>query len=136
MVSSFFVYGTLKNGQCRESCWPAKPLSITAAWTQGQLFSRADYPAMIAGSDKVTGELWTFADPNVDMVIRELDRIEETNQPGRPDLYRRVIVPVFNLDDEFLVRAYTYLYATDPADDGFTPVVGSPIMWPARPSAD
>jgi gamma-glutamylcyclotransferase (GGCT)/AIG2-like uncharacterized protein YtfP len=130
MVSSFFVYGTLKRGQCREICWPAKPLSISPACAQGQLFGRTDYPAMVSGTDRVLGELWTFEPHEVERVIEVLDQIEGTNQAGNPDLYRRVISDVFDLDDQLLTKAYAYLYETNPEQDGFTRLVGKTVRWP------
>ncbi len=117
-------------GQCRQHCWPAEPLSVAPAWVNGQLFSRVDYPAMTAGSDQVIGELWAFAPADIDRVIVAIDRIEEFNQPGYSDLYRRVISPVFSLKNEFLTQAYTYLYETNPVDDGFTRMVGLQVSWP------
>jgi len=131
VVSSFFVYGTLKQGQCREHCWPADPLSVRPAWTRGQLFSRPDYPTLIPGDDRVLGELWQFDDRHVGKVIASLDRIEGANQPGQPDLYRRDLFAVFNLDDELLGQAFVYLYETNPEIEGFTRVIGDQIEWPS-----
>lgn len=133
MVSSFFVYGTLKRGQYREHCWPVAPLSVRPAWTGGCLFSRVDYPAMTSGDDRVLGELWTFADQHVAQVVARLDQIEGTNQPRQPDLYRREVVCVFDLGDVPLGQAFAYLYETEPEIDGFTRVVGMSIHWP-KPS--
>jgi gamma-glutamylcyclotransferase (GGCT)/AIG2-like uncharacterized protein YtfP len=140
MVCSFFAYGTLKRGQCRAHLWPATPLAIQPAWTYGQLFARCDYPAMIAetdqddtargGTDRVWGEHWTFAPADIATVISVLDEIEEVNQPGQPDLYRRVVVPVFDSNDQSLNQAYVYSYASNPELDGFVRVQGDPVQWP------
>lgn len=97
--------------------WPVKPLQVSDAWVSGTLFGRRDYPALVEGSDKVQGELWRFAEPQMETVLLALDQIECTNQPGLPDLYRRVVSPA-HCNNE-IVRAFTYLYATSPADDGF-----------------
>ncbi len=130
MILSFFVYGTLKRGQCREQRWPAKPLSICPAWTKGQLYSRHDYPAMIVGDDRVIGELWTFARADIDRVVKVIDAVEGANQAGQVDLYRRVSSPIFDPADQFLTQAYLYLYGTDPVRDGFIKVIGPIVQWP------
>ncbi len=54
-VQAFFVYGTLKTGQCRERCWPCKPIETRAAWVYGELYDTGPYPALFAGSDMVGG---------------------------------------------------------------------------------
>lgn len=119
MIDAIFVYGTLKRGQIREQLWPATPRSVHSAWVRGALYGRDDYPAMRPGDHRVAGELWRFDSQDIDRVLNALDRIEGTNQPGHPDLYRREISQVFDLNGEPLARAYLYFYATDPVLDGF-----------------
>ena len=85
---------------------------------------------MIAGTDRVLGELWTFGHDDVGLVIATLDRIEGTNQAGQPDLYRRVESGVYGMDDQLLTQAYMYLYESNPEHDGFTEIVGSMVSWP------
>jgi gamma-glutamylcyclotransferase (GGCT)/AIG2-like uncharacterized protein YtfP len=130
MVNSFFVYGTLKRGQRNVGIWPAKPRSVSSGWVHGQLFARADYPAMIAGNDHVLGELWTFEPPDVDKVVAALDLLEGTNQPGQIDLYQRIVSPVYNLRGEQVTQAFLYFYQTDPGQEGFTRTVGEVVSWP------
>lgn len=119
MITAVFVYGTLKRGQCRSGLWPAEPLSVQEAWTLGSLFGRADYPAMIAGTDRVLGELWHFAEADIPHVIETLDQIEGTNQPGQDDLYIRREVETWDLQDHSLRIASVYHYAVDPTEHGF-----------------
>jgi gamma-glutamylcyclotransferase (GGCT)/AIG2-like uncharacterized protein YtfP len=123
-IIAVFVYGTLKRGQCRETCWPLTPSSIVSAWTRGTLFGRSDYPAMTPGTDRVSGELWTFSSDGIARVLAVLDEVEEA-----PDLYQRVAVPVFDMDQRTLGIAWTYLYATEPTTDGFTPLKPCPSDW-------
>ncbi len=59
-INAVFVYGTLKTGQCRESCWPRKPLEVRRAWTLGALYDTGPYPALFAGEDMVAGQVWIF----------------------------------------------------------------------------
>lgn len=133
-VDSVFVYGTLKRGECRQPLWPATPLRIEAAWTLGSLFARGDYPAMTAGHDRVLGERWKFDRSDMPQVIAALDRIEGANQPGQPDLYRRVTIELFALTGLPLTKAFGYHYATDPTSDGFDRLrPSSPenfVQWP------
>lgn len=136
-IDSVFVYGTLKQGQCRAPLWPAKPREIVPAWVRGKLFSRSDYPALRNGDDRVRGELWRFPVELMPSVLETLDEIEGTNQPGEPDLYHRVQLEVFDLQGRPLGIAHTYRYATDPQQDGFQPIEANPLQresfvsWPA-----
>ncbi len=109
-VLSVFVYGTLKRGQCRETCWPCKPERIVRAWTQGELYDTGPYPALFEGHDLVAGELWTFDADSLTQVLIELDIVEEY-RPGAEatNLYNRVIVPCIDQSGA-RARAYTYLY--------------------------
>jgi gamma-glutamylcyclotransferase (GGCT)/AIG2-like uncharacterized protein YtfP len=130
MISSIFVYGTLKRGECRASMWPCNPLAVRPVWTLGALFDRSDYPAMTSGTDCVSGERWDFRHPEMQQVLEVLDAIEGANQPGLPDLYRRLVVDTWDLPQEPVgvaqsdatTRAYIYHYARDPIGDGFTPM--------------
>lgn len=135
-IDAFFVYGTLKRGECRSQCWPCRPQSVQRAWTHGTLFSRSDYPALVSGHDPVLGELWRFALGDVAAVIQVIDAIEGTGQTDEEDLYTREIVTVFGVDGGQLGRAYTYCYAADPKQDGFVQVRRPPWEWPACLSRD
>ncbi len=132
MTNAVFAYGTLKRGQCRASLWPARPLSIQPAHSQGQLYGRPDYPAMTSGDDQVHGELWMFDPDDMTRVLDRLDEIEGTNQPGQPDLYLRVQIDVLLFGSDKPISAWTYHYASDPSLDGFELLVsnGDGVQWP------
>ncbi len=145
MVSAVFVYGTLKQGQCRETLWPAEPLSIQIGWVDGVLWGRSDYPAMIAGDDRVLGELWSFDAERISLVLETLDQIEgvglaaksglaaRSGRSEQNDLYSRVLVEIRSVRDEALGKAWSYQYASDPAVDGFVQIHArgrSPVQWP------
>lgn len=147
MISSIFVYGTLKRGQCRGAMWPVQPMGVFPVFTHGTLFDRQDYPAMTSGTDCVAGERWDFHPDQMPRVLEVLDAIEGANQPGFPDLYRRVVVATWRLSEDRGLSggsglsggparcsdtgtstiastiAYTYHYAREPSDDGFTRVL-------------
>lgn len=151
VISSVFVYGTLKRGQCRGAMWPFEPLRVSLVFTYGTLFDRHDYPAMASGIDHVVGEKWDFHPEQMQRVLEVLDAIEGANQAGVPDLYRRVVVPTWDLceagtaencvDPEISRKSYTYHYASDPADDGFTRILPGQsdegcvrpfVQWPTK----
>lgn len=90
-----FVYGTLCRGQCRQSCWPREPVSITRAFVRGRLFDLGPYPAMLPGDDWVRGERWTLREADMAETLRVLDAIEGFGQGGDADLYRRCEVEIF-----------------------------------------
>lgn len=105
-----FVYGTLKRGECREHCWPVVPQQVAAAWTRGRLVDLGPYPALLAGDDRILGEVWSYAAADIIEVLRVLDQIEVTNQPGLDNEYDRLRVPVTLLSGAELT-AETYRYA-------------------------
>ena len=137
MIRQFFVYGTLKRGQRNESIWPHRPVAVHDCWVTGQLMGRSDYPAMIAGEDHVLGELWSFGDSDVPDVIAQLDRLEGTSGNQPDDLYHRILVSTFDLDDNPLGEAYTYHYVPDPIMHGFVRIeAGEPRSSDVRGSGD
>lgn len=103
-ITSVFVYGTLKRGQCRQSRWPRRPLDIRPGYVRGQLFDLGAYPALLCGAalrglgrggcDWVAGQLWRFSADDIEATLARLDVIEVTNQPGQANLYDRIVVPV------------------------------------------
>ncbi len=134
----FFVYGTLKRGQCREKCWPYKPQHVYPAWTPGRLFDLGEYPALLPGNDKVLGEVWQFRDDQANAVLAVLDEIEVTNQPGVANLYDRIICQA-NLaatsDHEVSqIPAYAYRFAHPISEAQYiAPVKGDDkryVSWP------
>ncbi len=132
-VMGVFVYGTLKRGQCRERCWRIDPKSVIAAWTRGSLHTRSDYPALVAGDDKVLGELWFYDAKELAQVLKVLDEVEQTNQPGLDDLYHRVVVDAFTLAGDPLGSVFTYHYAMNLLADGFKkiePRGREYVQWP------
>lgn len=143
-----FVYGTLKRGQCRERCWPRKPLAVRPGWVRGQLFDLGAYPAARFAADSegtwdwIAGELWSFNRQDAEITIAALDAIEETNQPGRANLYDRVEVDVFpDLEAEDTLRAVSYSYSRCDALMPATRIVPGPhrvpgghgiVAWPGE----
>lgn len=102
MITDFFVYGTLKRGECRESMWPRKPIRIREGFILARLYDLGDYPAIRVDEfegeeplDWVNGEVWSFDRSDFTATLAALDEIEVTNQRGYRNLY-----------DQILVRAY------------------------------
>ncbi|MCG8583082.1 MAG: gamma-glutamylcyclotransferase, partial [Pirellulales bacterium] len=90
-VTSVFVYGTLKQGECRAHCWPHRPMDVRAASIRGNLFDLGPYPALLEGGDRVLGECWMFVADQMRETLEVLDQIECFGQEG-VDLYVRRIV--------------------------------------------
>lgn len=103
-----FVYGTLKRQQCRGNAWPRTPVEVRAAFTSGELYDLGAYPAMTAGEDDVSGELWTFRSEDMPATLDVLDEIEGVSA----GLYERVRVECWFADAAQAPRisAYTYHY--------------------------
>lgn len=137
-VLSVFAYGTLKSGQCRERCWPSRPIGVAKAWTLGELYDTGPYPALFPGSDRVAGELWTFSVTAIETVLAELDEVEEyATGCEATNLYNREVVQC--TDEQGRIRlAYTYIYARSDEKRGLLRVMPrvmsdgqTSAVWPA-----
>ncbi len=107
---NFFVYGTLKRRECREHMWPRTPLVVEDAWSYGELYDAGSYPALVPGTDKVLGELWSFSPNDFEAVARVLDEIEEYRPLDPYNLYNREVIECETASGRRAV-AYTYIYA-------------------------
>ncbi|UUO05301.1 gamma-glutamylcyclotransferase [Blastopirellula sp. J2-11] len=104
-ITPFFAYGTLKRGEEREKFWPARPLTVVTAFTQGRLYELGEYPGLAHGEDRIQGELWIFKHRDAASVIKALDEIEDY-----PRLYGREELRCETFDGQE-ISATTYLYA-------------------------
>ena len=139
-VNAVFVYGTLKRGECRESCWPRAPLRVEAAATKGQLYDLGPYPALCPGAGTVAGEVWTFAPRDMPATRAALDEIED--HYGEPDdaYTRRVVdcrLAAGGPGEHKTIRAYAYFYsrATEDLSSARQLSAGpdGTVSWSAKP---
>ena len=89
-----FIYGTLKQGQCRDgSMLEARYLGIALTTPKFAMYNVGDYPALISDNlsvdRRVCGELYECDEG----LMRDLDRIE-----GVPHLYKRDTVELDRID--------------------------------------
>lgn len=84
-LTNMFVYGTLKRTQVRERCWPFSPLQVRTATVCAAMYDLGPYPALVAGSDRVAGEVWEFTSEQMTKTLAVIDEVE-----GCPLLYHRV----------------------------------------------
>ena len=127
-----FVYGTLKRGQCREGCWPHPPILVQPAFIRGSLYDLGSYPALVLGSDRILGEVWSFQGTHRDATLTVLDEIEDCHGTA-DDLYRRLEVNVWTLDRDDQLSAFTYFYAHRNSlreDQRVLPTNGNFCRWP------
>lgn len=104
-IVAFFVYGTLKRGEVRQSCWPTRPLAVLRGRTRGSLWQVADYPGLLLeGEDQVLGELWLFKAKQEPRILEVIDQVE-----GYPSLYSRQTVECETLDGQ-PISATVYVY--------------------------
>ncbi len=109
--SNVFAYGTLKVGQCRERFWARRPQQIVRAWIEGTLYDTGPYPALDLGHDRIAGELWMFAEDEMDEILQVLDAEEGFQGLGAPhNLYERRTVECTTQDGRMLT-AHVYYYA-------------------------
>ena len=76
---------------------------------------------MTRGCDRVAGQLWTFHQRDLPIVLRVLDAIEGTNQPGEKDEYHREMTVAY-LATGAAVDASVYVYARLDELDGLDPI--------------
>jgi gamma-glutamylcyclotransferase (GGCT)/AIG2-like uncharacterized protein YtfP len=121
--SRVFVYGTLQQGEELSHLWPHAPLAVEAAVVTGRLHDLGPYPALVAGTDLVAGELWKLDPEHMAATLAVLDDVEDYGQEGEDDLYVRTIVEC-RVGDGRVERAFTYLFA-DPSA-----LVSAPVIAP------
>jgi len=101
-----FVYGTLMKGLQR-----ARALSrsqfIAHATTTGELYDLGRFPALIAGHEKVLGEVYEISE----QILHRLDQIESYD-PENPEksLYIRKEIAVYLDSNSHPVTAEGYFY--------------------------
>jgi len=162
MSIPFFVYGTLKRGQCRESMWPRTPRSIRPAFVRGWLYDLGPYPAMWCGEcgsgetqeptsrggispgetppcccDWIAGEVWSIENCDFEATLKKLDEIESTNQPDLTNLYDQILVRAYAAPGDspsVLALAYQYSRSCDLAEISRIRPGREPIVsWPPSP---
>ncbi len=106
---AIFVYGTLKRGEERAPLWPRPAIKVQLATTAGRLYDLGPYPAMVEGSEMIGGELWQFAEADLEPTLAALDRIECFGVDD-VDLYQRRIVTCHTQSGQ-AVSAYAYFLA-------------------------
>ncbi|AEF93531.1 AIG2 family protein [Desulfotomaculum nigrificans CO-1-SRB] len=109
-IKHVFVYGTLMMGLSNHQVIQPYVQSIQPAEMKGRLYDLLyGYPAMIAGEEKVIGELVELV--NHDQALVELDQLENYWGEGEArNLYNRVVQEA-KLADGRKVAAYVYLWA-------------------------
>jgi gamma-glutamylcyclotransferase (GGCT)/AIG2-like uncharacterized protein YtfP len=113
-IYHFFVYGTLKRGECREKCWPRPPLQVESAWVRGELYDTGPYPALRPGNDPVLGEVWSYPAHDLAIVTRVLDEIEEYCEGRIGNLYTRETIECQTFDGrQFIAQTYVYAQTID-----------------------
>lgn len=133
-VCHIFVYGTLQRGQCRERCWPHRPVQIERGTIRAALYDLGPYPAIGPGDDVVRGELWEIAPNDIEQTLRVLDEVEGYSQLG-DDLYVRRLVTC-RTDDGREVVAWTYYYGDAPRLDQkprVSPNDAGEVLWRQQP---
>ncbi len=117
VTPAVFVYGTLKHGEERARCWPRRPQSVEPATVFGRLFDLGPYPALLPplahDQDLVLGELWSFADSDLEATLRALDEVECFGVDD-VDLYVRQVVACTTLAGP-VIDAHCYFLA-DPRE--------------------
>jgi gamma-glutamylcyclotransferase (GGCT)/AIG2-like uncharacterized protein YtfP len=104
-----FVYGTLKSGECRERCWPYRPMKIQPATLRASLYDLGPFPAIVAGPDLMHGEVWELSPQHVQEALRVLDEVEGfARREG--DLFIRKAVRC-DSDDGRQIAAWAYFFA-------------------------
>jgi gamma-glutamylcyclotransferase (GGCT)/AIG2-like uncharacterized protein YtfP len=124
-----FVYGTLKPNESNYSAYcEGKVINSRTVYTRGNLYhlTALGYPGLTEGEGWIKGVLLTF---NADYDMEFLDALEDY-QPERPpeeNEYQRRIMPIYNLDKEFIGEAWGYIMT--PAKVAFYSGIWLPSGW-------
>jgi gamma-glutamylcyclotransferase (GGCT)/AIG2-like uncharacterized protein YtfP len=104
-----FVYGTLRRGESRHALLEGARYARDGT-VEGELVDLGDYPGLVAGPGRVTGELFAIGDP---ALLRALDQYEGFHGFDDPaSLYHRGVCRVL-APDGTRVEAWTYFYRGD-----------------------
>ena len=112
--SLLFVYGSLMRGfQYNELLSDAEFVARTRTEPGWTLLDLGRYPGVIAGSQRIEGELYRLPDT----MLAGLDRLE-----GCPELYRRVTTSLEDAREAFI-------YVLQPATVPVEPIVVECASW-------
>ncbi len=106
MCNHIFVYGTLRQGEERESSMKqGRKKNPEIGKIRGKLVDLGNYPGLIDGEGEVVGEIHSYED--IDSALNRLDFIEGFRKHGsQNNLFERVICDVITKDKVF--QAWTY----------------------------
>ncbi len=105
-IEHVFVYGTLLPGECRGNVLEGfNPTASQAAQVTADLRHLGSYPGLVPGPGTVHGRLYSFQDPAA--ALTTLDSIEGF-QPGKPSLYRRVVILAKTSSGPHWASTYVY----------------------------
>lgn len=97
-IHAFFVYGTLKQNHLRGGLWPAKPVGVSQATVNGELYDLGPYPAACQGNGLILGEVWEIHPDDMLETCSVLDRIEGYDPNATSNEYIRVAVEATTFD--------------------------------------
>lgn len=126
MIKHFFVYGTLMTGCSNHHVIPKNSIENIqkATINNVELYSHisGEYPCMIEGNSKVSGEVITIKESRLREALRAMDLLEDYDEdaPTSENLYNREIKEVV-LESGETIQAYVYMY--NPKQKG----LGEPI---------
>lgn len=110
LVNKVFVYGSLRSGMFNyDKFLKGKVKSVENGTIFGELFNMENkgYPAVIYGTEEVSGELMELKDS--DKILVELDELENFKKLDNNSEYLREVIEVF-LEDGTREKAYFYKY--------------------------
>lgn len=122
-----FVYGTLRQGDCRSGVLQDYPCLASEAYIEGfDLLNLGAFPGIVPGEGRVRGELYEIDE----VCLRVLDGIEGFRKDDpKHSLYLReqvvVEVPSDGEEELFFPDVYVYVYNIERGADRMRPVIES-----------
>lgn len=115
-INTVFVYGTLMRGFCNHELYLAgQVVKATPGEMRGDLYHlNYGYPAAVDGAGTVKGEIFYVHD--MQKVLPGLDFLEDYNQTGEADLYKRKVREVQDGKGN-IIKCYVYLWSPDRMDE-------------------
>lgn len=110
---SFFVYGTLKDSECRGDVFKqvlGHDVERYKACIKAELYDLGSYPGICKGDDLIYGEVVVLSEEDYYKMLPVLDMIEGYEEDSDHNLYNREEVVVVCLI-EGVFEATTYFFA-------------------------
>lgn len=108
-MQRIFVYGSLRQGHYNYKKYlQGRSRFCGHGWVRGELYALCGvtYPALIAGEQRVLGEIYEVSDA----VAKAIDVLEEYEEGNPDNEYERIAVMVYDAQGQEIAKLPVYFY--------------------------